>query len=157
MCKHSCHENSCQTAYTRLSTHSFPKKILKENTGWWLLQGCLGQFLKTYLLTHVLHGSWRNCEPKGACLFSACIICTYSCCFSCVNVLANWHVPLSERDYTIPSPFNWCHQLHGVSNIWELSAIYIYLTGNGSYSPMMFMAWILYYSMVIHHSRVSSL
>ena len=64
----------------------------------------VSKFLKIYLITHVLHGSWRNCEPKGACLFLACIICTYSCCFSGVNVLANWQVPLSERDYTIPLP-----------------------------------------------------
>mgnify|MGYP007091348117 CR=1 FL=1 len=77
-------------------------KILMKNTGWWLLQGCLGQFLNIYLITHVLHGRWRYCEPKGACLFSACIICAYSCCFSGVNVLANWHVPLNERDYTRP-------------------------------------------------------
>jgi len=69
------------------------KKQLMKNTGWWLLQGCLGQFIKIYLITHVLHGSWRNCEPKGACLVSTCIICAYSCCFSGV-------VPLSEKDYT---------------------------------------------------------
>ena len=104
------------------------KKQLMKNTGWWLLQGCLGQFLKIYLITHALHGSWRNCEPKGACLVSACIICTYSCCFSAVNVLANWHVPLSERDYTRPLPINCCHHLNGVSNIWELSEMYIFLS-----------------------------
>jgi len=64
---------------------------------------------------------------KGACLFLACIICTYSCCFSRVNVLANLHVPLSERYYTRPLPYNCCHHLNGVSNIWELSEIYIFL------------------------------
>ena len=39
-----------------------------------------------------------------ACLFSACIIYIHCCCFSGVNVLANWHVPLIERDYTRPLP-----------------------------------------------------
>ena len=74
-----------------------------KSTGWWLLQWCLGQFLKIYLITHVLHGSWRNCEPKGTCLFSACIICTYSCCFSGVNVSANWHVSVEwKRLYKTP-------------------------------------------------------
>ena len=136
-----------------------------KNTGWWLLQGCLGQCLKTYLITHVLHGSWRNCEPIGLCLVSACIICTYSCCFSGVNVLANWHVPSSERDYT--RPYNCCHQLNGVSKIWELSEIYIFLLApygcncwpvtDYNQSSMMFMALLSYYSMVIHHSRGPSL
>ena len=106
-----------------------------KSTGWWLLQGWLGQFLKIYLITRVLHyhGSWRNCLPKGACLFSACIICTYSCCFSGVNVLANLHVPISERDYTRPSPYNWWHQLNGFlafENYLQYISICRHLVGN---------------------------
>ena len=134
-----------------------------KNTGWWLLHGCLGQFLKMYLITHVLHGSWRNCEPKDPCLFSTCIICTYSCCFSGVMF---WQTDMSRWVKEItqdPFPYNCCHQLNGVSNIWELSEIYIYLSApywcnrwpvtDYNQSPMMFMALLSYYSMVIHHSR----
>jgi len=53
------------------------KKQLMKHTGWWLLQGCLGQFLKIYLITF---------------------------------------------------PYNCCHHLNGVSNNWELSEIYIFLS-----------------------------
>jgi len=107
--------------------------------------------------THTFMGT------NGACLVSACIICTYSCCLSGVNVLANWHVPLSERDYTRPLPINCCHHLNGVSNIWELSEQYIFLSApywcnrwpvtDYNQSHMMFIALLSYYSMVIHHSR----
>ena len=96
-----------------------------------------------------------------ACLVSACIICIYSCCFSGVNVFANWHVPLSERLHKTPFPYNCCHHLNRISNIWELSEIYIFLSAHYwcnrwpvtdyNQSPMMFMALLSYYSMVIHH------
>ena len=94
-----------------------------KNTVWWLLQGCIGHFLKIYLITRVLHGGWRNCPPNGACLFSAYIICIYSCCFSGVNVLARvgWVKEITQD----PFPYNCCHHINGVSNIWELSEIYI--------------------------------
>jgi len=35
MCKHSCRENSCQTAYARLFTHFLHKKQLNEK--YWLV------------------------------------------------------------------------------------------------------------------------
>mgnify|MGYP006890247761 CR=1 FL=1 len=97
-----------------------------KSTGWWLLQGCLDQFLKIYLITHVLHGGWRNCSPSGACLFSACLICT----FSCLVVWMSWKTDTSRWVKEItqdPSSYNWCHQLNGVSNIWELSATHVYI------------------------------
>ena len=84
---------------------------------------------------------------------------TYRCCFSGVNVLANWHVPVEwKRLHKTPPPFNWCHHLNGVSNIWELFEIYIYLAApywcnRWPSIPTMFMAWTSYYSIVINHSR----